>query len=161
LCQDEGRADKNYQHTSSRVKRRCAIEPSAHMDETSALSLERPNLWMDRLHNNPSLVKTAPIKVDHLRCQPSLRGSNFVSRRDVPACSFQGKPRRLRLSWVTGVDAILPRLIVERSYLVEGLLHVAKTRSRDARRKDGERDFYQRAKSNRTSCRLYEQVGTA
>jgi len=140
-----------------------AVVLLSRLDETGALSLSlsRPNLWIDRFHNNPSLVKTAPIKVDHLFCQPSFRDSNFVSRRDVPVCSFQGKLCRLRLSWVTGVDAILPRLMVKRSYLVEGLLHHVAKRSRDARRKDGERDFYQRAKSNCTSCRLYERVGTA
>jgi len=34
--------------------------------------------------------------MEHVCCQPILRGADFVSRRNVAACSFQGKPHRLR-----------------------------------------------------------------
>jgi len=99
------------------------FEPTALLNKTRALLVKRSDIRMDRFYNNISMVKTTSLKMEHVCCQLSLRVSNFVIRRYVAACFFQGEPRRLRLSWVIGVDAIVSRLMVERPYLVEALLH--------------------------------------
>jgi len=74
---------------------------------------------MDGFHHHIGMVKTTSLQMENVCCEPSLRGSNFVIRRYVAACFFKGKPHRLRLSWIIGVDAILSRFVVEWPSLVE------------------------------------------
>jgi hypothetical protein len=74
---------------------------------------------MDGFHHHIGMVKTTSLQMENVCCEPSLRGSNFIIRRYVAACFFKGKPHRLRLSWIIGVDAILSRFVVEWPSLVE------------------------------------------
>jgi len=85
--------------------------------------IERFNIRMDRLYDNISMFETTSLQMEHVCCQPSLRGADFVSRRDMAACSFEGKPRRLRrglsasshdlwwkgLPWLKGSSTTWPR----------------------------------------------------
>jgi len=82
--------------SSSRIKRCCAVKPIALLDKTRAFLIECFDIRMDRFYDNISMVETTSLQMEHVCCQPSLRGADFVSRRDVAACSFQGKLRRLR-----------------------------------------------------------------
>jgi len=85
--------------------------------------IERFDIRMDRLYDNISMFETTSLQMKHVCCQPSLRGADFVSRRDMAACSFEGKPRRLRrglsasshdlwwkgLPWLKGSSTTWPR----------------------------------------------------
>jgi len=84
----------------------------------------------------------------------------------MATCLFKGKPRRLRLSWVIGVYAILSRLMVEWPSLVEKRLHyLAETWScYDRRRGEYGGNFCWSPKDcnlHSTSCRLCERMGVA
>jgi len=128
LCQDEGRANKNCQYTSSWVKHSCSVKP------TALGRRKRSPSWifqfMDRFHDNHGLVKTASIK--HLCCESRCRSLNFIIKRYVTSRFFKEKPRRLRLPWAIGVIVIVAWFMVERPPLVERLLHhLTKTWSSD------------------------------
>jgi len=83
-------SSKNHQYTSSRIVLLC-VKPTALLDKTRALLVERSDIRMDSFHNNISMVKITSLKMEHLCCYPSLRSSNFVIRHYMATCFFKRK----------------------------------------------------------------------